>query len=50
MKRQIYTGETMSHKDFMAFAAPLIRQIEIKDRQEGIQAFLEKRPANFSGT
>jgi enoyl-CoA hydratase/carnithine racemase len=34
----------------MAFAAPLITQIEIKDRQEGIQAFLEKRPANFSGT
>ena len=50
MKRQIYTGETMSHEDFMTFAAPLITQIEIKDRQEGIQAFLEKRPANFSGT
>jgi|TARA_B110000971_G_scaffold100966_1_gene103865 2-(1,2-epoxy-1,2-dihydrophenyl)acetyl-CoA isomerase len=50
MKRQIYAGETMSHEDFMAFAAPLITQIEIKDRQEGIQAFLEKRPANFSGT
>ena len=39
MKRQIYAGETMSHENFMAFAAPLIMQVEIKDRQEGIKAF-----------
>lgn len=50
MKHQIYAGETMSHEEFMAFAAPLITQVEINDRQEGIRAFLEKRPANFSGT
>jgi 2-(1,2-epoxy-1,2-dihydrophenyl)acetyl-CoA isomerase len=50
MKRQIYTGETMSHAAFMEFAAPLITSVDIQDRKEGIQAFLDKRPANFTGT
>jgi|TARA_Y100000310_G_scaffold320561_1_gene377137 2-(1,2-epoxy-1,2-dihydrophenyl)acetyl-CoA isomerase len=49
MKRQIYEGLSMSHSEFMAFAAPLIREVEIKDRLEGISAFLEKRPAKFTG-
>ena len=39
----------MTHSEFMDFAAPLIQQVEIKDRQEGINAFLEKRTANFTG-
>ncbi|HJN49074.1 MAG: enoyl-CoA hydratase/isomerase family protein [Pseudomonadales bacterium] len=49
MKKQIYEGLNMTHDEFMAFAAPLIREVEIKDRQEGISAFLEKRPAKFTG-
>ncbi len=49
MKRQIYSGLSMTHSEFMDFAAPLIQQVEIKDRQEGINAFLEKRTANFTG-
>ena len=49
MKRQIYSGLSMSHGEFMEFAAPLTREVEIKDRQEGISAFLEKRAANFTG-
>lgn len=49
MKRQIYTGLALDHREFMAFAAPLIREVEIRDRQEGINAFLEKRPARFTG-
>jgi 2-(1,2-epoxy-1,2-dihydrophenyl)acetyl-CoA isomerase len=49
MKRQVYTGLNMSHDEFMEFAAPLMQEIEIKDRREGIQAFLEKRPAKFTG-
>ena len=49
MKRQIYTGLGLDHGEFMNFAAPLMQEVEIKDRQEGIQAFLEKRPARFTG-
>ena len=49
MKRQVYEGLEMSHAEFMAFAAPLVRQVTIEDRDEGIRAFLERRPANFTG-
>ncbi|MDA0791533.1 MAG: enoyl-CoA hydratase/isomerase family protein [Proteobacteria bacterium] len=49
MKRQIYTGLNMSHQEFMEFATPLAQEVQIKDRAEGINAFLEKRPAKFTG-
>lgn len=49
MKRQVYTGLNLTHREFMEFAAPLAQEVPIKDRQEGINAFLEKRPAKFTG-
>lgn len=49
MKRQVYAGLEMDHEEFMTFAAPLIRDVVIEDRAEGIQAFLERRPARFTG-
>jgi 2-(1,2-epoxy-1,2-dihydrophenyl)acetyl-CoA isomerase len=49
MKQQIHSGQSMSHGEFMDFAQPLIKQVHIRDREEGIQAFLEKREARFTG-
>ena len=42
MKKQIYEGLSLDHSNFMDFAAPLINEINIEDRKEGIAAILEK--------
>ena len=49
MKRQVYAGLNMDHGEFTAFSDPLLTAVEIKDRKEGVQAFLDKRPPRFTG-
>ncbi len=49
MKRQVYSGLHMEHEEFMRFASALTSEVTIEDWQEGIRAFLEKRPAKFTG-
>lgn len=49
MKEQIYRGLEMGHREALEYYRKRGSQITIKDRQEGVQAFLERREAKFTG-
>ena len=49
MKEQIYKGLEMGHREALEYYRARVREITIEDRKEGVQAFLERREAKFTG-
>jgi enoyl-CoA hydratase len=50
MKRAVYAGMQMDQGSAIEYEAFIVTSIyQTRDRLEGINAFLEKRPARFEG-